>query len=140
MKEIDGRNGGTIVVAEKGESGNPKGRPVGSFSFKSLAEKVLEGEITKEQAGEIRTLTRKESIALGIIDDAVNNPDPDVRLRAAKMILEHTDPITKKVEQDVNLKDDSWFTKLPLEKQEKIWEMIKDEYADSGGTSKTESE
>ena len=83
------------IPFEKGESGNPAGRPVGAFSFKSIAEKILEGVITIEQAGEMRKITRKEMIVLNIINDALDDEDPNVRMKAAKMIFDHTDPLAK---------------------------------------------
>ena len=76
---------------EKGESGNPAGRPPGSMSFKSIAEKLLDGKITIEQAGEPVQITRREKMILNIINDAVNDEDPAVRLKAVAYLVERTE-------------------------------------------------
>lgn len=76
---------------QPGRSGNPDGRPPGSISFKAIAEKLLDGKITIEQAGEMRQITRKEKMILGIIDDAVNDEDPNIRLKAVAYIMEKTE-------------------------------------------------
>jgi len=91
---------------EPGQSGNPDGRPPGSFSFKVIAEKILDGKITVEQAGEIRQMTRKEKMILEIIQDACNDEDPAVRLRATAFIIERTEgKVPDKLEHsgDINM-------------------------------------
>lgn len=74
-----------------GETGNPGGRPVGAISFKAIAEKLLDGEITIEQAGEKRKITRREKMILNIINDAVNDEDPAVRLKAVAYLVDRTE-------------------------------------------------
>jgi hypothetical protein len=74
-----------------GETGNPDGRPVGAITFKSIAEKILDGEITIEQAGEKRKITRREKMILNIINDAVNDEDPNIRLKALAYIMDRTE-------------------------------------------------
>lgn len=76
---------------EKGQSGNPGGRPPGSLSFKSIAEKLLDGKITIEQAGEKVQITRKEKMILNIINDAVNDEDPNTRLKALAYLMDRTE-------------------------------------------------
>ena len=76
---------------EKGESGNPDGRPPGSLSFKSIAEKLLDGKITIEQAGQRVQITRKEKMILNIINDAVNDEDPNTRLKALAYLMDRTE-------------------------------------------------
>ena len=43
---------------QPGETGNPDGRPVGAITFKSIAERLLDGKINIEQAGEMRQISR----------------------------------------------------------------------------------
>jgi hypothetical protein len=75
-----------------GESGNPKGRPEGSTSLKAIADKILDKEITVEEAEGIFTkMTRREAMLLRIIEDAVNDEDPNVRLKAAGMVMDRTE-------------------------------------------------
>lgn len=100
MKKVKGRNGGTLSVPEKGETNNPNGRPVGSFSFKWIAERLLDGKITMEEAGQKREMSKKEAIVLSLIDDAINAQDPNVRRNAAKMIFDRVDPMQKEANQN----------------------------------------
>ena len=79
------------VLFEKGQSGNPDGRPPGSLSFKSIAEKLLDGKITIEQAGQKVQITRKEKMILNIINDAVNDEDPNTRLKALAYLMDRTE-------------------------------------------------
>lgn len=77
------------IPFEKGESGNPNGRPVGAISFVTIANKILDGTITIEQAGQKRKITRREKMILNIINDAVNEEeDASIRLRAAAYIFD----------------------------------------------------
>lgn len=94
------------ITFQPGQSGNPDGRPPGSFSFKVIAEKILDGKITVEQAGEMRQMTRKEKAILNIIEDACNDEDPAVRLRALAYIIERTEgKVPDKLEHsgDINM-------------------------------------
>jgi len=71
----------------------------GAISFKAIAEKILDGEITIDEAGEMRKITRREKMVLGIIEDAVNDKDPNIRLKAVAYIMEKTEGKTpEKVE------------------------------------------
>jgi hypothetical protein len=90
-KQVPAKNGGTLTRPDKGESMNPGGRPPGAISFKAIAEKLLDGKITIEQAGEMRQITRREKMILNIIDDAVNDEDPNIRLKAVAYIMEKTE-------------------------------------------------
>lgn len=88
---------------EKGESGNPGGRPPGSLSFKSIAERLLDGKINIEQAGEMRQITRREKMILNIINDAVNDEDPATRLKAVAYLVERTEgKVADKVDMTSN--------------------------------------
>jgi hypothetical protein len=77
---------------QPGQTGNPDGRPPGSLSFKSIAEKLLDGKITIEDAEGKRELTRKEKMILNIIKDAVDEKaDPNIRLKAVAYLMDRTE-------------------------------------------------
>ena len=117
-KQVPARNGGTLTRPDKGETMNPDGRPPGSISFKAIAERLLDGKITIEQAGVLKQITRREKMILNVINDAVNDEDPNVRLRALAYIVERTEgKVADKV--DLNLKtqtvEDGEFTPEQLD-------------------------
>lgn len=87
-KQIKVGNGGTLQVAEKGESGNPNGRPKGSISFKAILSKVLDAEITIDVAGEKKTMTRYEAMLLKVASDAATHSDPGIRLKAVQWLVD----------------------------------------------------
>lgn len=110
---------------EKGESGNPDGRPPGSLSFKSIAEKLLDGKITIEQAGQRVQITRKEKMILNIINDAVNDEDPNTRLKALAYLMDRTEG---KVPDKVDLKIDETIksgSELSKDQEQRILEALK---------------
>lgn len=84
MKKVSAKNGGTIQIREKGDPPTPgAGRPPGSVSFKKLANQILDGKISREDAeGKKILLTRKEAMVLSMIEDAINDEDPNTRLKA----------------------------------------------------------
>lgn len=59
MKKVAGRNGGTINKYEKGESGNPKGRPRKLPEIDDLLAEVLGEEQGNEARGIIEALLKK---------------------------------------------------------------------------------
>jgi hypothetical protein len=81
-------NGGILIAAEKGESGNPNGRPKGAISFKAILSKVLDAEMTIEDAEGKRTITRYEAMLLKVAQDAATSADPAVRLRATQWLVD----------------------------------------------------
>jgi len=88
---------------QPGETGNPDGRPVGAITFKSIAERLLDGKINIEQAGEMRQITRREKMILNIINDAVNDEDPATRLKAVAYLVERTEgKVADKVDMTSN--------------------------------------
>ena len=93
MREIKS-NGGTLKAVEKGDPAPPgAGRPQGSVSFKTIANKILDGQITREDAeGKKLKMTRREAIVLGMIEDAINEDDPTVRLRAGLGVWDRIEP------------------------------------------------
>ena len=84
MKKVKRENGSEIHVRGKGDPAPPgAGRPPGSISFKKLANQILDGKISREDAeGKRLLLTRKEAMVLGMIEDALNDEDPNTRLKA----------------------------------------------------------
>lgn len=109
MKKTKGRNGGTLKSVEKGDPPlNPKGRPKGR-TFANLLNKILDKEITVDEAGEIVKITNREKMALKVIEDAIDNKDPYVRLRATELIVNRTEG---KPEQEItmNAPNLSWKT------------------------------
>lgn len=84
MKEVAAKNGGTLNPREKGDPAPPgAGRPAGSISFKKLANQILDGKISREDAeGKKMLLTRKEAMVLSMVEDAINDEDPNTRLKA----------------------------------------------------------
>lgn len=92
-QERKGRNGGTLRSQSKGDPPlNPTGRPEGSTSLKAIADKILDKEITvKEAEGIFTKMTRREAMLLRIIEDALNDEDPNVRHRASGMVMDRTE-------------------------------------------------
>jgi len=103
MEKVAARNGGSLNRQEKGDPAPPgAGRPQGSVSFKTIANKILDGEITWEDvSGKKLKLTRREAMVLGMIEDAINEEDPTVRLRAGLGVWDRIEP---KDPLEVNMK------------------------------------
>lgn len=59
MKKVPGKNGGTINEFEKGESGNPKGRPRKLPEIDDLLAEVLGEEQGNEARGILEALLKK---------------------------------------------------------------------------------
>jgi hypothetical protein len=69
---MEGRNGGTLKPFEKGESGNPNGRPKGSKNRSTIAKKWLETNQTAKNpiSGQDETLTQEDMMTLALIKRA----------------------------------------------------------------------
>ena len=91
MKKEKQAHGGALVRPGAGNTMNPNGRPKGSISFKAILNKILDSEMTVEEAGEKRKITRREMILLRIVSDAANDEDPAIRLRAVQFITDRTE-------------------------------------------------
>jgi len=102
MKKVAAKNGGTLNPREKGDPAPPgAGRPAGSISFKKLANQILDGKISREDAeGKKMLLTRKEAMVLSMVEDALNDEDPNTRLKAGFGIWDRLE----KDPTDVNVK------------------------------------
>ena len=69
---MEGKNGGTLKPFEKGESGNPNGRPKGSKNRSTIAKKWLETNQTAKNpiSGQDETLTQEDMMTLALIKRA----------------------------------------------------------------------
>ena len=81
---------------------NTYGAHKGSQQLGSIFNRLLAKRMKMEEDGEIVEMTRKEAIALRAVLDAFTDDDPNIRLKAAKMIFDTTDPITKDVALTMN--------------------------------------
>lgn len=104
-----GRKGGNpdgLVNFKKGkdERRNISGANAGSQSLKSILDRLLTKKIAVEDLeGLTIKVTAKEAIALNMIALAATDEDPNIMLKAAKQVFEHTDAIVKEVKMDTNL-------------------------------------
>lgn len=92
---------------KKGKSGNPKGRPKGSHTFKAILEKELETEINISENGEPCDVTKKEALVKKLIAKALLGD-----LKVAKFLAEHFIPWDNKIEHDIRQKEiwgDNYF-------------------------------
>lgn len=86
------------------ERRNTLGRPEGSQTLKGIFDRLLSGKINAEDLeGKTINVTAKEAIALNMLAAAIGEEDPNIMLKAAKEIFAHTDPITKEVNQTVDM-------------------------------------
>lgn len=85
MKEIKGRNGGTLKQSEKGDPAQPgAGRPKGSRSYKTLLEEALE-KTTNGKDG--KKITLKEASAMQMLGILLSSEtDDNTKLKAFQII------------------------------------------------------
>lgn len=85
MKEIKGRNGGTLKQSEKGDPAQPgAGRPPGSRSYKTLLQEALE-RTTNGKDG--KKITLKEASAMQLVGILLSGEtDDNTKLKAFQMI------------------------------------------------------
>jgi hypothetical protein len=84
----DRRNPPTDQRYKPGQTGNPKGRPKGSKSDKTLLEKELSKKVTIVENGQTKRVTKRELFFKQITNKGVAG-DP----RFGKMILDKTWPL-----------------------------------------------
>jgi len=79
-----------------GTSGNPSGRPKGP-TFRGVFNKIMRGEITTEQAGQKVKMSKQEAMCAKLVEDAMYDPDPNVRRQALIAIMNRVDgmPVSK---------------------------------------------
>lgn len=73
---------------KKGQSGNPKGRPKGAKSVKTILEKELKTKIILKEQGKPLKVTKKEAIIKRLITDAVNGK-AQAQNQLLKLIANH---------------------------------------------------
>jgi len=56
---------------KKGKSGNPKGRPKGTKSLKTVVEKELGGKVLLKQNGKPKKVTKLEAVLMRLMKDAL---------------------------------------------------------------------
>jgi len=81
---------------QPGQTGNPNGRPKGP-SFRGVFNKIMRGEITTEQAGQKVKMSKQEAMCAKLVEDAMYDPDPNVRRQALITIMNRVDgmPVSK---------------------------------------------
>ena len=101
MKKVQGKNGGTLTVMEKGESLPGCGHP-GGANFKTIARKFLDD--TRKDKNPLtkinQQLTNMERVVLTLMDVALNSPNDQSKIAAIREIL---DRLEGKVSQGVDL-------------------------------------
>lgn len=94
MKKIKGRNGGTLNLLEKGESGNPKGRPVNPISLllKSGLSESMEVTVTgiDVDTGETRTIRIKNPTG-EVIKNQILRQAAKGNMKAVEIVLDRTE-------------------------------------------------
>ena len=103
------------------ERRNADGRPPGSQSLKDIFERFLaiRTKIEGDEPGTVLDITKKEAIAFNLIADALIDEDPNIRLKAAKVIFETTDPQAKEVKHSGNPDNPIVFDFSSLTKEER---------------------
>jgi len=81
---------------QPGQTGNPNGRPKGP-TFRGVFNKIMRGEITTEQAGQKVKMSKQEAMCAKLVEDAMFDPDPNVRRQALITIMNRVDgmPVSK---------------------------------------------
>jgi len=71
---MEGKNGGTLNPFEKGKSGNPKGKPVGTKNRSTVIKELLEFATKQKNVitGEEQTLTQEQAMTLAMMLKATN--------------------------------------------------------------------
>lgn len=90
-----GKNG-----AGKLKSGNTKNitGPKTGKRLQTILNKMFEKTVEVDIDGTLHKMTAKEAIAFRLVLDSYNDEDPNIRLRAAKELFAHTDPIPKQID------------------------------------------
>ena len=89
---IAGANGGgTLILFQKGKSGNPKGRGKGVKNFSTIMKMILESKITVEVNGKPTLVTTQEALMMAKVDIALRAKKDTTRLRAIESIEDRMD-------------------------------------------------
>jgi hypothetical protein len=94
---MEGKNGGTLKPFEKGESGNPNGRPKGSRNRSTIARRWLEvnQKLKNPLTSEEETMSQEDLMTLALIKKA---RDGDVNAYKALMDSGYGAPV-QQIEQ-----------------------------------------
>ena len=126
MKDVPGRNGGTIKRMEKGDPPLPgAGRPEGARSYKTLLDEAL-ARTTNTNDG--RKIEIKEASAIQLIAILLSpETDDNTKLKAFQIIRDTIgeSPINK-MEHSGEIGGETAFSALPLEKRLAIWKILND--------------
>lgn len=68
-----------------GQSGNPRGRPKGALSFKTLLQRELDRQITATNNGRQVKITKREAMAMRLVAEALKG-----NLKAMDAVLHHS--------------------------------------------------
>ena len=96
---MEGKNGGTLKPFEKGESGNPNGRPKGAKNRSTIAKYCLDvnQNLKNPLTGENQTMSQEDLMTLALIKKA---RDGDVAAYKALMDSGYGAPI-QQIEQTI---------------------------------------
>lgn len=119
-------HGGAMNRWLPGESGNPNGKRKGP-NFKTIAQKFLKKEITIEDfEGTQHRMTKQEAIVFKLIEDAFNNPDPNVRRAALNTLYDRVEgkPATQGQEGVEDSNEATAFAALSVERKAEILRLL----------------
>jgi uncharacterized protein DUF5681 len=128
---------------QAGQSGNPKGRPAGSKSLKTLIDRELEAKVSVREGGRVVELTKRELLVKQLIKKAIEG-DP----RSQQMLLkleqelvgseqsanDNTPPADAPLEQDDRAIFDALVAMLKSGTERPGREKPSDRQADDDGT------
>ena len=86
---IEGSNGGTLVLYQKGNPGNPKGRGKGNKRVSTILKQLLSQSAGKDHDG--NPLTHLQKICGGLIRSAQDSVAASDRLAATREIFDRTE-------------------------------------------------
>jgi uncharacterized protein DUF5681 len=65
---------------QRGQSGNPKGRPKGSLNLATMLERTLRERVVLKENGRRKVVTKLESVILKLVNDAASGNSHSTRL------------------------------------------------------------
>jgi hypothetical protein len=107
------------------KSGRPKGR-----SLKRILKEILAAKVDMEDpdSEQIIRVDKKTAIAIRLVVDAYADEDPNIRMKAAKLIFDHTDPIKTKIDHTTKGESiNTPFLDISLENRIKALEILESE-------------
>lgn len=101
---------------KKGHSGNPKGRPKGMQSLRSVFQRTLNEPVVIVQGGKRRTITKREAVVQQITSQAVKGDQ-----KAAKLVLDHDRDGQGKAEAQARIDRTNALSETDTEKAEYLF-------------------